>query len=154
MLPESPSGISVSKNCVPEHGIDAEHAPWGSDCLSLPDITGRHLGSSGEKCWPINLARDKVINKETSVDHDGHPRSQKGENSRLSRDLFITVLLPFQRTVGLVCREQFTLEKRWWRALAPQLRTVQDDCSVCVVLKLSWQMFPYFLLWYPDPHRP
>lgn len=95
--------------------------PKACNCLSLPNLTGRHLGSSREKCWPIDLARHKIINKETLVNHDGHPRSQKGENSRLSHDLFVTdgtsiqwrdkcdcpvrsqSKQPFESTVGLVC---------------------------------------------------
>lgn len=65
--------------------------------LGLPCLGGRHPRSTREKWRPIDFARHKVINKKTSVDHDGHPRSQKGENPRLLHDLFVTDRSGIQR---------------------------------------------------------
>lgn len=96
--------------------------------LGLPNLTGRHLGSARVKCRTIDLTQHKVINKKTLVDHDGHPRSQKGENSSMicwslidpayGGEMNVTEQ-PFESTVGLVCRGH---------------------------------LFPYFLLWYAEPH--
>lgn len=61
---------------------------------------------------------------------------------------------PFESAVWLVCWEHFTLDERSCWALAPQLSTVQDNSSVCIVwLKLHWHVLFYFLCRDPYPQR-
>ncbi|KAK0141916.1 hypothetical protein N1851_020432 [Merluccius polli] len=122
--------------------------------LCLPNIAFAHLFSVPEEVRPVNFTRNKVINNESLVHHDGHTLLQQLHNSRLFEDLTVThgsciqarqecdstvgchANHGLERGVRFVAEENFTLkEQRGW-CLTEYLCTIKDDLCIRKICKL------------------
>lgn len=58
--------------------------------LCLPNILFVYLFSVPEEDMPVDFTRNKVVNNESLVHHDGHTWLQQRYNPRLFKDLTVT----------------------------------------------------------------